>query len=175
MHKYIFIVNGLPRCGKDTFAKILGGMIPTYKCSSVDKIKEIARVCGWGNDKSEKGRKFLSDLKAITTEYNDLAFNELKREVTDFKSARVSQRIMLIDIREPEEIDRAVKEFGAKSILIENDRCKHITSNNSDARVFDYVYDYTIDNSGTLDDFKRNIAVFLADALFDYFYEREDV
>jgi dephospho-CoA kinase len=174
MHKYIFIVNGLPRCGKDTFAKILGGMIPTYKCSSVDKIKYIARECGWDKDKSEKGRKFLSDLKAITTEYNDLAFNELKREVEYFKKA-TDYRIMLIDIREPEEIDRAVVEFGAKSILIENDRCKHITSNNSDARVFDYVYDYTIDNNGTLDDFKRNIAVFLADALFDYFYEREDV
>ena len=47
MDKMVFIVNGKPRAGKDTFAEILNRYMKVYKYSAVTKIKEIATLCGW--------------------------------------------------------------------------------------------------------------------------------
>ena len=63
--KKIFITNGMARCGKDTFAKFLNELIPTMKYSSIDKVKDIAYLCGWDGGKTERDRKFLSDLKKV--------------------------------------------------------------------------------------------------------------
>ena len=42
MEKHIYITNGVARCGKDTFAKLLNEFVPTIKYSSIDKVKDIA-------------------------------------------------------------------------------------------------------------------------------------
>ena len=160
MKKYIFIVNGMARSGKDTFAEILGSMVPTTKYSSIDKVKSVATLCGWDGGKTEKDRKFLSDLKRLTTEYNDMAFKAIADKVERFNSNYI-HRILLIDIREPKEIDRAKRVFGAYTILIKNDRVKTITSNTSDANVYNYVYDCVIENNGTLTEFRKNIKDFV--------------
>jgi hypothetical protein len=54
---------------------------------------------------------------------------------------------LFIHIREPEEIERAKKTFGAKTLLIKRQGHKNITSNDSDANVDNYNYDYIITNS----------------------------
>ena len=58
-------------------------------------------------------------------------------------------------LREPEEIIRAVKEFDAKTILVVRDTVKYITSNMADKNVFNYDYDYVIQNNGTITDLKQ--------------------
>lgn len=160
MKKYIFIVNGKPRCGKDTFASILNTFVPTMKYSSIDKVKDIATACGWDGTKTETARKFLSDLKQLTTDFNDMSFNAVKEKVDKFQRYSI-YRILLIDIREPEEIKRAQKEFGAYSVLIENDRVENVVTNSSDANVYNYTYDYCVKNNGTIDEFRDNIREFL--------------
>ena len=70
-----------------------------------------------------------------------------------YSSIDKEKRILLIDIREPKEIEKAKKAFGAKTILIKRNDVKSITSNMADAGVFDYDYDFVIENNGTLDDF----------------------
>lgn len=157
--KKIFITNGMARCGKDTFAKFLNELIPTMKYSSIDKVKDIAYLCGWEGGKTERDRKFLSDLKLLTTEYSDMPFKKIKEMVNKFNNDK-DHSIMLIDIREPDEIERAKSVFKAKTILIENNRVKHISSNMADANVFSYKYDYVIQNNGTLEEFKENIEKF---------------
>lgn len=164
MNKKIFITNGMARCGKDTFAKLLNEIIPTMKYSSIDKVKDIARLCGWNGGKTERDRKFLSDLKLLTTDYSDMPFSEIKKNVEKFMSDKTYE-VMLIDIREPEEIERAKVVFGAKTILIENNRVKHIDSNMADANVYNYKYDYKIQNNGTLEEFKNNIQDFFANCI----------
>ena len=159
MNKQIFITNGMARCGKDTFATFLNGYIPTLKYSSIDKVKEIAKLCGWSGGKTEKDRKFLSDLKVLTTEYSNMPFKAIEEEVDKFK-ADEKHLVMLIDIREPEEIEKAKKAFDAKTILIENKRVKIIDSNMADANVFNYTYDFIIQNNGTLDEFNDKILIF---------------
>ena len=161
MTKQIYITNGMARCGKDTFAKFLNDIVPTLKYSSIDKVKDIAKLCGWDGGKTEKDRKFLSDLKLLTTEYSNMAFEAIKSKVNEFLED--SQHvIMLIDIREPDEIEKAKMAFGAKTILIENKNVKTISSNMADANVFNYTYDYTVKNNGTLDDFRENVKEFVS-------------
>jgi len=53
MNKYIFVTNGMARSGKDTFAALMNEFIPTKKYSSIDYIKEIAKLCGWDGQKFE--------------------------------------------------------------------------------------------------------------------------
>lgn len=162
--KHIFIINGMARCGKDTFANIMIKYVPVIKYSSINRIKEIATECGWDGGKTEKDRKFLSDLKILTSEYNDLPFNCVRNMVELF-NGMTSFDVLLIDIREPEEIERAKQEFGAKTILIKNDRVPVIVSNMADANVFNYDYDYIIENNGTLEEFEENIKKFIDDII----------
>jgi dephospho-CoA kinase len=159
MEKRIFITNGVGGCGKDTFANFLRNYCSVSKYSSINKVKSIASACGWSGDKTEKDRKFLSDLKLLTSEYSDMPFKDIQEFVEVFKAC-IKSDVLLIDIREPEEIERAKYEFDAETILIRNNRIKPITSNMADANVENYEYDYIIENNGTLEEFKETVRLF---------------
>ena len=66
--KQIVIINGTGGCGKDTFVSFVSKYKRVYNFSSIDKVKEIAKLIGWDGGKTDKDRKFLSDLKKLTTE-----------------------------------------------------------------------------------------------------------
>ena len=166
MQKKIFITNGMARCGKDTFASFLDEIVPVMKCSSISKVKDIAGLCGWNGGKTERDRKFLSDLKLLTTEYSDLAFNDIQNKVKLFTDLSLC-KVLLIDIREPHEIERAKQAFGAETILINNDNVQFIDSNPADANVYMYKYDYIIDNSSTLEAFKERVQEFAKEYILD--------
>ena len=157
--KKIYIVNGKPRAGKDTFAELLGKHCRVFKYSSVTKVKQIAAKCGWDGGKDDKDRKFLAELKRITTEYNDMSYDDVAEKVAYFLKTDFFD-VMLIDIREPEEIERAIEGYGAEAIYINNVNVPMITSNESDANVNNFVYDYVIGNDGTLDDFAETVKDF---------------
>ncbi len=156
--KQIIIINGTGGCGKDTFVNLCKKYIKVYNFSSIDKVKEVAKIIGWKGDKSEKDRKFLADLKKLTTDYNDMAFNSIISAVNIFKSS--DNEIMFIHIREPEEIKRAVERFNAKSLLIKRLGQDIIKSNYSDANVENYNYDYTIENT-TLEEYEKKAKIFI--------------
>lgn len=59
---------------------------------------------------------------------------------------------MFLHIREPSEIEKAARDFNAKTILLIRDSVKHIESNVADRNVFDYKYDMFVINNGTLKD-----------------------
>lgn len=156
MTKKIFIINGSGGVGKDTFVNLVSEETVIMNVSSVDKIKDIAKLIGWdGISKTEKDRKFLSDLKVLTSEYCDMPFQYMKERVEEFNSEICIATCMFLHIREPEEIERAKKEFNAETILITRDSVKHITSNMADASVYNYKYDYTIANDGTIEDLRK--------------------
>lgn len=166
MKKHIFIVNGMARAGKDTFAEILSDMAKVRKFSSIDKVKQVASLCGWDGSKAEADRKFLSDLKCLLTDYNDLPFKSILEAVYVFNKD-ILKNVLLIDIREPEEIERAKVAFNAKTVFIENNRVEKIVSNMADAGVYNYEYDYIVKNNGTLDEFRENIKAFAKKAGLD--------
>lgn len=146
MQKQIFIINGSAGVGKDSFVSLVRKNFEqsVENFSSVDKVKEIAKIIGWDGSKSEKDRKFLSDLKLLCTQYNDMPFNTMSKRVESFKK---NDSVMLfLHIREPEEIERAKLAFNAKTLLVTRDAVKQVMSNSADANVFNYQYDITISN-----------------------------
>lgn len=158
--KLVLIVNGKPRAGKDTFAQLLNKCQKVYKYSIIDKVKTIALECGWKGGKTEKDRKFLADLKQLTTIYSDMSYNDVAEKVEAFYRGDIKEDIMIIDMREPDDIIRAVYEFNAISIFIKNDNVPEITSNQADANVEYCWYDYYITNNGTIEEFEKIVKAF---------------
>lgn len=157
MSKKVFVINGSAGVGKDTFCNLVGKFTKVRIVSSVDPIKYLAKLTGWNGVKDEKSRKFLSDLKDLTTAFNDYPMECLKTCYKEFMEWETDEAILFIHIREPKEVLRACTEFNAKSILVINTNIKHIASNHADSEVYDYKYDYIIDNSGSLNSL-RNVA-----------------
>lgn len=153
--KKIFVINGMGGSGKDTFVKCLNEIIPTLHISIVDKVKETAKSLGWNGTKTEKDRKFLSDLKTAIDNYNDSNYEYIKNKVKDFKEGKLgTYEVLCIDMREANQIERAKRDFGANSVLIFRDGIKFIESNIADANVFNIDYDVTVNNSGTIEELK---------------------
>ena len=150
MSKKVFIINGSGGVGKDTFCEYVGHYAKVKVISSIDLVKDYASKMGWNGSKTPRDRKFLSDLKDLLTKYNDYPFRDICQKVLWFKED--DNEFLFIHIREPEEIDRAKREFNAHKILMVNDNVRGIYSNHADARVLEYNYDIVIDNSGTLKD-----------------------
>ena len=164
--KKIFITNGSAGNGKDTFAEFLGEYISVFKYSSIDLVKEMYESIGIDrNSKDEKKRKLYSDTKDMLTKYDDIPFKDIKSIVDDFKSNKIEAEVLLIDIREPEEISRAVESFGAETILIDNPNVRKIKSNHADANVNNYEYDYIIENNGTLDQLDMMAKLFVREII----------
>ena len=157
--KKVFILNGVGSSGKGEFASRVGKYIPTIKYSIVDIVKESAKVLGWDGGKTEKDRRFLSDMVDLATEYNDSPYKDVETLVSDFKS-KLEAEVLIIDMRDPKDIARAVKDFEAETILIKNPNVGKIDSNHADANVNDYKYDYIIENDGTLEQLDKMAYLF---------------
>lgn len=161
MNKQVFIINGSGGCGKDTFVSLISDISYTMNFSSVDKIKEIARIIGWNGGKTEKDRKLLSDLKSLCTDYNDLPLNSMKSKFEEFSNSKSD--FLFLHIREPQEIERAKNIFNAKTILVKRESVEHITSNMSDANVFNYNYDVVINNDKGIEELRDKAWYFVKD------------
>lgn len=163
--KKIFVQNSVGGSGKDTWASLLNKYIPTYKYSIVGLPKEAAKVLGWDGGKTEKDRKFLSDVMDLSTEYNDAPFKDVLSIVTDFKNNLIEYDVLIIDMRDPKDIARAVETFGAETILIRNPNVRKIESNHADQNVENYNYDYIIENDGTLEQLDGAAEFFVCDVI----------
>ena len=165
--KKIYITSGVGRSGKDTFCEFISKYIPTYKYSIVDLPKEAAKILGWDGGKTEKDRRFLSDIMDLSTDYNDAPFKDVLSLVTDFKNNKDFDEydVLIIDMRDPKDIARAVETFGAGTILIRNPNVRKIESNHADRDVENYEYDYIIENDGTLEQLEKVAKLFICDVI----------
>ena len=165
--KKVYITNGSATNGKDTFAKMIGDYISTYKYSSIDLVKDMLEFAGVPKEpKTEEKRLLYSDTKDRLTKYDDIPFKDITSIVTDFKNNKIEAEVLLIDIREPEEITRAVETFGAETILVRNPNAIKIESNHADRDVENYEYDYIIENDGTLEQLERVAKLFVCDVIY---------
>lgn len=161
--KKVFIINGAAGVGKDTFVEIVRSILTettnldTYNISSVDNVKIAAKILGWDNKKDEKGRKFLSDLKDLSS----LNYNGPYRYLY-FETMSIKEGFVFLHTREPDEISYFVENYPAnvKTILITRNNVETF-NNHADKNVADYNYDITIDNSTTIEDFTQLIKQFI--------------
>lgn len=150
----------MARSGKDTFVEFCSKYAKVRNYSSVDYIKIIARLLGWNVEKDERSRKFLSDLKDLSTEYNDGPVLKMEEQIR--LAEKEGMDFIFLHMREPSEIAKCKKLFNAETIFIQNPNVPIISSNEADKNVFNYYYDYTIHNDGTLEDFQEKARTFMA-------------
>ena len=167
----VVIVNGRPGCGKTTFEDMCMDMLGLLYCksrSSIDKIKEIAREGGWDGEKDASGRKLLSDLKRIFSEYNDLPTQDIIQFLKGWESELAIynvgsiNHVLFVDVREPENIEKLKKKLKAVTVLIRRPGDDDIdTSNDSDLSVFNYHYDCVVYNNDDLEHLRFAAQAFL--------------
>ena len=159
----IILINGAGGVGKDTFVQIcqkeyLKGHI--WNISTVDLVKEAAKIMGWTGEKDEKSRKFLSDLKDLATQYSDLSANYIRQKKLEAEGDGNVDAIF-VHCREPEELERLSEEFNAITLLIKNNRVKPIESNHADRDIEQYKYDFVIENNEGLLELTKKAADFI--------------
>lgn len=162
----IYIVNGAPGAGKTTFEECIKLLIGSDRCnilSTIEFVKYIATQCGWDGSKSNKNRKFLSDLKDILTEWNDVPYKRIEENLKSIREKdEFKEQIVFIDCREPEEIKKLCKKLNAKSVCIRNEKAeKTETSNHADQDVLNYNYSCYLENNGTKYDLLKTVIGFL--------------
>jgi hypothetical protein len=150
---YIFIINGSGTSGKDTVVDFVRNNFSKYfniyNVSSIDKVREAAKLLGWTGSKDETDREFLHQLKMIASKFYNHSLLYMLSSLKDFESPY----ICFFHVREPKEIE-IFKESLLNSptpvftILIQRNNNK-VFSNDADSNVKNYRYDYIIDNNGS--------------------------
>ena len=167
MKKVAIVINGAGGVGKDTLCDLAAKHFKVRNISSVDPIKDIAKMCGWDGTKDDRARKFLSDLKKLTVDYNDFPTVWASDRYREFLLSEYE--ILFVHIREAEEIAKFVKatDGAAKTLLIRGgDRMKKSSYGNvSDDLVENYNYDYYFVNDKTLAEAERDFATLMAEIL----------
>ena len=172
----VVVVNGRPSSGKSFFEETcmkLTALHPTSIgwdenddiwvgiYSTVDLVKDVAKCAGWNEEKTPKNRKFLSDLKKLLTDWDDVPFREVRLRAN--RMAKDSgDWVFFVDCREPNEIQRLKEAFNATTVLIRRAGDEIVeTSNQSDNNVFDYNYDLTIWNNFDIMDLQEKAKDFM--------------
>lgn len=159
--KTVIVINGRGGVGKDTLCDIVAKHYPTIDISAITPYKVVAQQLGWKDtDKSNRARKFLSELKRISIEYNDYPNDYLFANWKSFMQSNYS--VMFVHIREPEEINKFKRWVApnAKTLLIESDRVPRKFGNDSDDKVSLYDYDYVYVNDKPLEEVEEDFMQF---------------
>lgn len=162
---HVFIVNGQGKAGKGLFVdniraydKALFDKERIAQTSIIDRVKAIAENCGWHGGKEKEDRQFLYEMKQLLTKYNDLPYQTIKNTINYFGNG-LKYPYIFVDAREVEDIDRLKNDYQCTTILvIRGDQ--HYYGNKADDDVFNYTYDYIIENNGTVDEFKDTCKTF---------------
>ena len=153
--KLAIVINGSGGVGKDTLCRIAEKGFRVKNISSVTPIKELARICGWQGEKTDRARKFLADLKQLTADFIDYPTNWLREQYEQFLQS--DAEILFVHIREPKEIDKFVRVTGgkAKTLLIRGGARMAARAgkygNSADDDVEQYQYDFYFNNDQPLD------------------------
>ena len=120
--------------------------------------------------KKPENRRFLSDLKDLLTNWNDVPFKKIQDRVrVRAASAGAVDWILFVDCREPAEIQKLKEHLNATTVLIRRPKIENNeTSNHADSGVFDYEYDLNIYNEYGLEELKM-----LAENFIEYMKKDE--
>ena len=169
---HIVVINGSGGKGKDTFAKnclklafsheinphtendILASLRIMCNIDSVYLVKNLATMAGWDGNKTEKNRKFLSDLKDLLSNWNDVPYKEtiknINTAIKNINDFNNGDGLIFVHSREPKEIQRYVNYFGSNicnTLLIKNPNIPTVVSNHADKDVENYRYDVVVYNN----------------------------
>lgn len=184
----VVVVNGRPGVGKSEFERLCKEQCNLFNrvvgfsngrrlwidiTSTVDFVKEVATMCGWDGTKTLENRKFLSDLKDLLTNWDDVPYKMIEHRVKTLPGD--SDWIMFVDCREPAEIQKMKERLNATTLLIRRESVEGAeTSNHADANVFNYEYDLTIENNSDIIDLEKKAKDFINYMRGRPHYEHDD-
>lgn len=184
----VVVVNGKPGVGKSEFERMCKEQCGLFNrqvgfsegrdlwidiTSTVDFVKEVATMCGWDGTKTLENRKFLSDLKDLLTNWNDVPYQVILNQVKTLPQNH--DWIVFVDCREPKEIQKLKDGLNATTILIRRPGDENTeTSNHADAGVFEYDYDLNIWNEYGLEELEMMAKAFLEYMKGAPHYEHDD-
>lgn len=166
----IIIVNGMPTSGKSTFVEYCLKELGCWgrEISTVDFVKDIAKQAGWNGEKNLKNRKFLSDLKDLLTEWDDVPYKKIKQayDAFNFELAQYDvshhKAFLFVHCREPQEIQKFKDRLNAVTVLIRREAVEsNEQSNHADSEVFNFKYDAEITNNESLRELKEKAKGFI--------------
>lgn len=170
MKKTILVINGMGGVGKDTLCDMAAKRYRVLNVSSITPIKELAAVCGWQGEKTDKARRFLADLKALTVIYNDYPTQWIFKRYKEFLNGE--DELMFVHIREGLEIAKFVRatEGAAKTLLIRGgrrmaDKKRAGYGNQADDDVENFTYDYYFTNDLPLEETEEAFLSFLSEII----------
>lgn len=166
MEKIVIIINGVGGAGKDTICDLAAKHYKVKNISAITPIKDIARNYGWNGEKDAKSRKFLSDLKRVFIDYNDLPTKYLYGQYREFLESK--NEILFVHIREKEEIEKFKKlvNIRCKTLLIDRQNIEiEKWGNTSDDEVKNYQYDLYFENNRPLSEIEQKLVSFLSSLL----------
>lgn len=181
MIKFV-IINGLGGCGKSTFIKLCKDYCEdpdTYgiswkveELSTVDFVKEIARLCGWKDTKRKKDREFLHDLKMAMENWDDIPNKKTLDNAYDILRKNLDcNHIFFVNIREAKGIEsfsQLVMEHGLQKptkVLIESKK----DTNEVDSVIYEIKsveYDKIYQNNGTLEELSEKAQEFVKGIIY---------
>ena len=160
--KKIFIINGVPKSGKDTLIGLSSKELQfnVANTSTIDMVKDLASTYDlWdGVAKTDAARNMLSELKGVITKYSDSINNYICKQVELFLEDNTTGA-MFIHCGEPEEIDK-LKDmimnrfmFRALTLVVRRDEAEDVRyGNDSDTKVLQYDYDIAFINNNPLEE-----------------------
>ncbi len=163
MHQHVFVINGSGGVGKDTICEMAAAFWKVKNISSITPILQVARSAGWDGTKTPEARRFLSQLKEVCTEFNDLPFRYCMEQYQDFMQS--DAEILFVHIREPEAIIRFREAVSGdcKTVLVQRpalEQARGTLGNRSDDGVTNYTYDGIFINDGALEELPEKVYSF---------------
>lgn len=157
----IITINGYPNSGKDTFVEFCREIYsPTFNLLTSTLAVEALETLGWNRQtKTPEIRAALSNLMLISESLFDGPFKYIRAEICKIQLIH-SNPVIFIHSREPRNIKRYVEGFDAQTLLIKSHRPEDM-SNTSDREVYNYEYDFVIENMHGLREFREKAIDFI--------------
>lgn len=161
----VIVINGNGGVGKDKFVEFCQELNDhIHQISTVDFVKEIAKDCGWNGSKAPEDRKFLSDLKDLLEAWGDVPNKKVEEYIDSVSIIKKNCNFpstVFVHAREPHNIQYYKDKYNAITVLVLNNHVEQVTSNHADMEVYDFAYDYIIDNNGDLEQLKESAETFM--------------
>lgn len=186
--KVCIVVNGKPRSGKDTVVKFMSSTFQykrwsTWAYSSITPVKSLIAHTGIDiSKKTDEDRALMSEIGMALEKHSEWRTNCCADAVAErLLHSDDKSTVVFVHMREPKliikfknAIERKVSDVIFKTLFVERKKVQLVTSNESDAGVYDMVYDYTMFNDDSLQalEFACDVKV---DTIIEEFEDDNDI